>query len=132
VDVFWMLLALGVCGALMFLGYRIEPHYASKDGRRFLCTGQQVSSYGEPEGRRHEVRISVLPDGALQMDTKRGMRRTISLWTLEGKAAEHPKRRLVYVLRGTDGSGVTQRMTIRLPPKSRAVAILDNVVTSRR
>jgi hypothetical protein len=127
-----MLLALGLCGALMVLGYRIEPHYASKDGRRFLCTGQLVSRFGEPDGRRREVRISVLPDGALQMDTKRGMRRTISLWTLEGKAAEHPKRRLVYLLRGADGSGVTQRMTIRLPSTSRAVAILDSVVASTR
>jgi hypothetical protein len=132
VDVFWIALALGVCGALMFLGYRIEPHYVSKDGRRFLCTGQLVSSYGEPEGRRHEVRISVLSDGVLQIDTKRGMRRTISMWTLEGKAAEHPKRRLVYLLRGTVSDGVTQRMTIRLPPNSRAVAILDTVVASRR
>jgi hypothetical protein len=128
VDVLWVLLALGLCAGLMYLGYRIEPHYVSKDGRRFLCTGQQVSTHGIPDGRRREVRISVLPDGQLQMDVKRGMRLSISMWTLEGKSAEPPPRRAVYVLRGNDEHGATQRMIIRMPLTSRAVTTLDTVL----
>jgi hypothetical protein len=130
VDVVWIVLALAVCGGLIYVGYRIEPHYVSKNGRRFLCTGQLLSAYGDPDGRRREVRISVLPDGALQMDVKRGMRRSLSMWSVEGKAAEPPPRRVVYVLRGRDDAGATQRMVIRLPSNSRAVATMDDVLAS--
>ena len=60
VDVLWMILAIGVCAALGYLGYRIEPHHVSKDGSRFLCTGQWISPQGDPDGRRREVWVEVL------------------------------------------------------------------------
>ena len=40
VDAFWMLLAIALCAGLIYVGYRIEPHRVSRDGTRFLCTGQ--------------------------------------------------------------------------------------------
>lgn len=132
VDLFWMVLALAVCAALVYVGYRIEPHHVSKDGRRFLSTGQWISTYGDPEGRKREVWISVLPDGQLQIDVKRRMHRDVSHWSIEGKAAEPPPRRAVYVLRSLNASGSTQRMAIQLPSKSRAVAVLDEVHAKTR
>ena len=44
VDLLWMLLAVAVCVGLFYVGYRIEPHHVSKDGTRFLCTGQWITS----------------------------------------------------------------------------------------
>jgi hypothetical protein len=131
VNVFLMVLALAGCAALWYVAYRIEPHYASKDGRRFLCIGQWVSAHGDPEGRKREVRIIVLPEGQLRMDVKRRMRHTFSVWSIEGKAVEPPPRRAVYVLRG-NAVGGTQRMTIQLPSKSRAVAVLDEALAKTK
>ena len=51
---FWLLLAIAVCAGLVYLGYRIEPHHVTKDGSRFLCTGQWISAEGDLEGRRRE------------------------------------------------------------------------------
>jgi hypothetical protein len=132
VDVFWTVLALGICAALVYLGYRMEPHYVSKDGRRFLCTGRKISAHGEPEGRKREVRFSVLTDGRLRMDVKRGLRRTVSDWSVEGKSPTPPSRRAVYVLRGENTDGGLQRMIIQMPSKSRVVEILDNVLADTR
>jgi hypothetical protein len=131
VDVFWMLLAIGVCAALVYLGYRIEPHHVSKDGSRFLSSGQWISSQGQPEGRRREVWVKVLNDGELQIDVKRRMHHDVTHWSIEGKSAEPPPRRAVYVLRTLTHQGTTQRMTIKVPANSRAVGILDDAIANR-
>ena len=132
VDVFFVVLAVAICAALFYIGYRIEPHYVSKDGHRFLSTGQFISAHGDPEGRKREVWISVLPGNRLQMKAKRGLRRTVSDWSIEGKADEPPPRRAVYVLCSRTPGGTTHRMTIQLPSKSRAVAVLDEALAQTR
>jgi hypothetical protein len=132
VDVFFVVLAVALCAALFYVGYRIEPHYASKDGHRFLSTGRWISAHGDPEGRKREVLIIVLPDHSLQMKAKRGIRRTVSYWSVEGKADEPPPRRAVYVLCSRTPAGTTHRMTIQLPSKSRAVAVLDEALAKTR
>ena len=126
-----MLLAIAVCAGLLYLGYRIEPHHVSKDGSRFLSSGQWISSQGQPEGRRREVWVNVLNDGQLQIDVKRRMRHDVTHWSIEGKSADPPPRRAVYVLRTLNHLGVTQRMTIKVPAKSRAVGILDEAIANR-
>lgn len=130
VDVLLMLLAIAVCAGLVYLGYRIEPHHVSKDGRRFLCIGQWISAEGDRDGRRREVWVSVLPDGQLGVDVKKRMHHDVSMWALEGKAPSPPPRREVYVLRTIHAVQGTQRMTIKLPAKSRAVPILEAMLPS--
>jgi hypothetical protein len=39
-DVVWFLLAIAVMVGLGWLGFQIEPHHVSKDGRRILCNAQ--------------------------------------------------------------------------------------------
>jgi hypothetical protein len=132
VDVFWLLLALAVCTVLVYVGYRIEPHRVSKDGSRFLCTGQWLRGQTGPQGRRREVWVTVLENGELQVDVKRRLHHDFTHWRIEGKAPTPPPRRAVYVLHSTDALGGIQRMTIRLPAKSRAIAILDDAFANRR
>ena len=132
VEVLWVLLAVAVCVAVGYVGYRIEPHHVSKDGKRFLTVGQWLSMHGDPDGRRREVWVRVLPDGQLQVDSKRRLHREVSHWSLEGKAPAAPPKRAVYVLRTVSNLGTLQRMTIRLPSKSRAVNTLDDLLPSTR
>ena len=125
------MLAVAVCAGLLYAGYRIEPHHVSKDGSRFLTSGQWISNHGEPTGRRREVWVRVLPGGQLQVDVKRRMRHDVTHWSIEGKSAEPPPRRAVYVLHSISHLGTTQRMTIKVPAKSRAVSILDEAIANR-
>jgi hypothetical protein len=126
VDLFWLLLAIAACVGSLFLAYRIEPHYVSKKGDRFLCTAQWLSPKGgAADGRRREVWINVLGAGQLQVDIKRHLRHDLSTWSLEGKAASPPPRKAVYVLRSITSLGTTERMAIRIPAKSRDVKSLD-------
>ena len=131
VDFFWMVLAIAVCAALFYVGYRIEPHRVSKDGRRFLCTGQWISASGDNEGRRREVWISVLPTGQLEVDVKKRLHHDVTTWALEGKGSTPAPKRAAYVLR-TLSEGATQRMILTMPAKSRAVTVLDGLLPSQR
>ena len=131
VDVFWLLLAVVVCVALLYLGYRIEPHHVNKDGSRFLCTGQWISNEGHLDGRRREVWVDVEQSGQLRVDVKRRLRHDVTHWWIEGKSPKPPRRRMVYALRTINILGGVERMTIQLPAKSRAVGVLDELMTNR-
>jgi hypothetical protein len=130
VDVFWMLLAIALCVCLIYLGYRVEPHHVSKDGRRFLCTGQWILPEGGSDGRKREVWVSVLPSGQLEVDVKRRLHHDVSTWSIEGKATSPPPKSAVYVLRTVNALGTTDRMTVKMPARSRASAILDSMLPS--
>lgn len=132
VDVFWLLLALGVCVCLLYLGYRIEPHHVNKDGSRFLCTGQWISEQGDLDGRRREVWVDVEQNGQLRVDVKRKLRHDVTHWWIEGKSPKPPRRRMVYALRTINILGGVERMTIQLPAKSRAVSVLDGLMAEPR
>jgi hypothetical protein len=131
VDVVWLILGIGLCVGLIYFGYQLEPHRVSKDGRRFLCSGQRISATGETDGRKREAWISVLDGGQLQVDVKRHMRRHLSHWTLEGKAPKPPEGKAVYVLRTVNDQGALDRMAIKVPANSRAVPVLDEVIANR-
>jgi len=131
VDVVWLVLGIGLCVGLLYVGYRMEPHRVSKDGKRFLCAGQRLSAQGETDGRKREVWITVLDGGQLQVDVKRRLRHDLSHWTLEGKAPSPPAGRAVYVLRTVNEFGTLDRMAIRLPAKSKAVPVLDEVLSDK-
>lgn len=131
VDVVWLFLAIAFCAGLLYLGYRLEPHHVSKDGSRFLTTGQWLSPQGGTNGRQREVWVTVLASGQLQVDVKRRMHHDVTHWAIEGKAPNPPPRREVYVLHSPDALGGTQRMTIKLPAKSRAVDALDDALARR-
>jgi hypothetical protein len=128
VDVLWLLLALGVCVVLVYLGYRIEPHHVNKDGSRFLCSGQWISAEGDLDGRRREVWVDVEQSGQLRVDVKIRLRHDVTHWWIEGKSPKPPRRRTVYALRTINILGGVERMTIQLPAKSRAVRVLDELM----
>jgi len=127
----WLILGIGLCFGLIYVGYQMEPHRVSKDGKRFLCSGQHLSANGGTDGRKREVWITVLDGGQVQVDVKRRLRHDLSHWTLEGKAPSPPAGKAVYVLRTVNPQGALDRLAIRLPAKSRAVPVLDEVISNR-
>lgn len=133
-DVLWVLLALAICIGLYVVAYRIEPHWVSKDGTRFMCTMQPVDRHDVPQGRIREVRGRFLADGVLRLDQKQPMRRTSAAWELVGRAPLQAKRRAVFTVRKvapTDDATPT-RIVLRLPADSALVARFDAQIESRK
>jgi len=131
-EVVGFILAAGACVLLAWLGLRIEPHFVSKDGSRFLCMGQKMNLQGDHFGRWRETRIIVGNNGGIQVDQKRFMRRTTTFWTVEARSPEAPKRKAVFLLKGHDDEGLPMLLALRMPAKSRAVATLSALDRSAR
>jgi hypothetical protein len=123
-DWFWGVAAVAILALLAWLGFRIEPHWVSKDARRFLCNGQLMNHLGLPTARWRETRVIVQSNGDVVVDQKRFMRHNSSAWTLTAESPDPPRGRAVFLLRGHDPQGQTQLMALRLPVKSRAIEVL--------
>ena len=79
-----LVIVLAVVAALGWFAYGMDPHYASKDGTRFLSNTQEFMG-GRSLARKRESRCSVLPDGSLHVVQKAGLRRRMQVWKLTGK-----------------------------------------------
>jgi hypothetical protein len=131
VNTLWIVLFFAVMAGLWWVSYKIEPHYASKDGKRFLCTAQEIVG-GQPAGRSRETRVMVLDDGVLHCSQKRGLRRNGALWALVGKSPSPPRRLQVYVAQELlDGHALPNQLAIRVPANSRVIPILEQLLTDR-
>ena len=126
VDYVWLALLFVFMGGLWWLAYRMEPHWSTKDGRRFLCTAQDLSNPAHP-GRPRETRVVVTPDGALHVTRKNGLRRDQSIWTLTGKVPSPPRKREGF-LAARRGDGQRHLLAIRLPVGSRCIPVLERAL----
>lgn len=117
--------ALSVVGAvaaaigLLWSASKIEPHWASKDGRRMIARVQPLGSQDVPAGRWREMRVLV--DGRSVVLSSRGFGASALTgeFRARGKSPNPPRRRAIYVLEGE------RRVLLRVPTNSRAVPVLD-------
>jgi hypothetical protein len=132
VENLWIIGLVAVLGLMLWAALRIEPHWSTKDGRRFVCHAQELAD-GEPLSRNQEARIVVLPDGTLHVTRKRTLgRHSTATWTLIGKSPSPPKRVEIYVAQQrSDGSLIPAQLAMRIPPKSRCVKVLDEILAAR-
>ena len=130
-EIVWLVLAVAVCAGAGWLAIKIEPHWVSKDGNRFLTVGQKMDVRGERLGRWRELRVFINRNGQVEVEEKRFMRRNVSFWTLEAESPEPPRRKVVFVLRGHDRAGTEVLLAIRIPAQCRAVAQLRPLLKRR-
>ncbi len=131
VDFLWFVLFGLVMAVLWWIAYRIDPHYSSKDGTRFLCHGQELID-GQANGRRKETRVTVLPDGALLCSQKRYARRKDEQWAIIGKSQTPPKNKEIYLVRRfQDGAWLKEQLSLSIPASSRVVPVLDEAMAKR-
>ena len=127
----WFALTLVGCVLLAWVGLRIEPHWVSKDGRRFMCNTQLLNAHGEQESRWRETRVILNNANQVQVDQKRFMRRTSTFWKVAGRSDTPPRGKEVFLLTGFDENGAPAMLAVRLPKKSRAVAALEELSASK-
>jgi len=134
VELLGVVAVVAVCGGLMWVATRIEPHWVSKDGRRFLCNAQQIDlASAQPTTRWHETRVIVGDAGDLQVDQKRfPLRRSTTFWRVEAESPDPPRGKALFLLRGHDATGQAALLAIRVPRSSRAVAVLRTLPRTGR
>lgn len=124
----WFVLFVGGLVGLWFLAYRIEPHWSTRDGQRFVCNAQEVAD-GKALERMRETQVAVLPDGSLHVARKRMMRRNGSIWRLVGRVDEGQGKVIVYLARQvSDGALQAVDLALRIPRRSRCVPVLDGIL----
>ncbi len=79
-SVLWFVGALVVCAALVYLAYRIEPHWVAKDASRFLTTSETIDHQGKVVSRRREVRGTIMNDGLIMLGKRTLVKTRSSLW----------------------------------------------------
>ena len=126
-DLLWMLGAIAVCGGLLYVAHRIEPHWVAKDGGRFLTTAELIDRFGNVIGRRREVRGAFLPDGALLLSRRSLVRTTKGVWRIRAKSPRPPRGKQVYVLSAVPPDPDGDMLALRVPSSSRLVALLDQL-----
>jgi hypothetical protein len=124
-DALWIVGFVAVLAGLYYAAFRVDPHWASKDGRRFVCHGQLVDHHGNTLHTWREYRFEVIDHQRIFARRRsRWTRRNEGVWRVSAKSENPPKKREVYLLASAE-SGNTDQMAIRLPASSRAVEVLE-------
>ncbi len=115
---------LAVIGFLAWLGWGLEPHWASKDGRKFMCRMQLHTDDRDPRTRWRDVKVGIDGDELLVFARSRRTGDLRGVWRVVGANNDDAKRRRLYEIRTANDSSAT----LRLPKSSRAVPLLDELV----
>lgn len=130
-DILGLVAILAVCGGMLFLANRIEPHWVAKDGQRFMTVAQDLDQFGLPTGRKREVRVHLDPgEDALFVRGRSMVKPSSGIWVVHAKSPKPPRRRVVYVLKKISGSGDADTMMMRFPEKSRMIPRMDELLAA--
>jgi hypothetical protein len=117
---------LAVVGGLAWVGWGLEPHWSSKDGRKFMCRMLEHSAGADDSarGRWHDVKIGVNEDELFVYARSRRSASLRGVWKISGVTDDEKKRRRLYEVRASDGAAAV----LRVPLRSRCVPVLDALV----
>jgi hypothetical protein len=129
IDIAGLIGILAACGGLYYLSSRIEPHWVSKDGSRFLTVAQDLDDRGLPIGRRRDMRVHIDPDSdALLVSRRSLLRPNAATWTVKSRSTGR-RGRNIYVLKPAEPTAEqVGLMALRVPQRSRVVAHLDSLL----
>jgi hypothetical protein len=116
-DILSMLAVAGVAIGLMMAARRLEPHWVSKDQRRFICRARVIDDRGVAIGGWSEYRFAFTDDGLIE-----GRKRSMwgaglpGIWRVARQLPDPPARREIFLLVPDTVDG--QHLWLKLPAKS--------------
>jgi hypothetical protein len=128
----WLALFLGGCVFLIWLSRRIEPHWVSKDGKRFTCRVADLSPDAGEVGPWNEARVTATGEENVvtvavkpKLFRRTSRYRPVEVMRVVGRADFDRSGLVVYLLSGD------APMALRVPKRSRAVQTLDELAASK-
>ena len=126
-DLLTLIGVVVIGGALIWVAFRMEPHWVSKDGQRFICRAQLIDDHGNTQGRWHEYRFRITEDGEIAASRRSFVGRAgTGIWRVAARSPDPPRRKAVFLLRPVHDAG--SMMAVRMPASSRAVDSLDDLL----
>jgi hypothetical protein len=126
-DVLWTVLFVGIIVVLWFIAYRMDPHWVSKDGERFIANAQLMDHHGKTLGTWKEYRFEVLSDGTIASRRRsRWFPKDIRQWRVRARSEDKSPKKTIFVFAETDPGGYM--FAVRMPASSRAVPVLERLV----
>jgi hypothetical protein len=115
-----------LAGLALWWAVRVEPHWASRDGQRFVARVHMLRSGDQPEGRWREVRAGVTTNRTVLL-RPRGLAAGAvrGEWRMVNASVDERRRRAVYVAVRVQGD---DRLVLRIPLSSRSRPVLDALV----
>lgn len=127
-DVLWTVGFVVVLVGLWYVAYRMDPHWVSKDGERFISNAQLMDHHGNTLGGWKEYRFEVLPDGSIASRRRsRWVPKDERLWRVRAKSEDRSPKKALFLFAETDPSG--DMIAVRMPASSRAVPVLERLAT---
>lgn len=124
-SLLWAVGAIAVMIAMYWFAYRMEPHWVSKDGTRFMTTGQFIERHGQQAGRKVEMRGTFLDDGQVMVSRRRLLRSEPAVYRVTAKSPDPPKAKAIYLLEQVPQPADGSMLMLRMPAGSRAVDRMD-------
>lgn len=125
IDALWLALLVAVAIGMLVLASRIEPHWASKDGRTFTCRIQELATDGRSGSRWIDAKATVV-DGRISL-ARRGLLRSRRdpqpPYPVLSRAPASQTRFAVFLLQGPQ-----HMVALRVPARSKAATTLDGLV----
>lgn len=120
----WLTLvgAIIIGGALIWLTFRIEPHWSRRDGSRFTCRVQLLTQDLAAEGTWRDMRATII-NGNVQLSS-RGLR-AIALggsYDVVARSPAPPRGKAIFLVRSE-----VRQMALRVPASSPSVRALDAI-----
>lgn len=120
-----MIGAIIVLGGLGAIALWMEPHWASKDGKRFICRAQLLTGPSDPAGRWREVR-GYIEDGRVVVRARSPLGGSLSgTWSMRSRGDIDRRKRYVYLL-GRDSDD--KQLALRIPDNSKARPTFDELL----
>jgi hypothetical protein len=119
-----LIVAVVVGGVLIWLTFRLEPHWSRRDGTRFTCRVQLLRHDLAAEGIWRDMRATASAD-AVHLSS-RGLRGAgvRGSYRVVARAPDAPRRKAVYLVASDD-----RQMALRVPANSPCVAVLDSLAS---
>jgi hypothetical protein len=121
-DVVWLILILAVLMGITVFALRMEPHWSSKSGERFICRAQLLSPNHEPLGRWREIRGEVEGNEIVVRTRSLISRQIAGRWRVYARGAVDSRQRSVFLFRSDT---TNNQLALRMPGNSNTVPLLE-------
>jgi|GEM_PF-1520189 len=128
VDLLWIAVVAALCALMWWGASKIDPHWASRDGSRFLGLAQPLDPpHYVPSGRAKEIRVAFGDNDTLIVQRRRGFRAAHTPYLVEREIPavdDRASKKRQFLLKPIGGGTDEPALLLRLPASSKTAARL--------